>query len=150
MDVRCKMKCTSITKTGDPQKPYIRIELGAVCSQDPESENRSFASATPTASMALSIDPGRPAAAAFELGGEYLITLTPCGVPERKFLKDGTPASVGPVIVCRRDGSEEAPALWDGRNFALKIDGEATVEGWGFEKIMAAGYTHWRYLRDGE
>lgn len=151
MDVVCKMKCTSVSKTGDPTKPYIRIELGAVCSMDPESENRSFANATPTASMALSIDPGRPAAAAFELGGEYLITLRPCGVPARVYLKDSMPPADSVIVLSKRDGSGETTAVWkDQRTLTVKVDGEEISCGWGFEKIMAAGFTHWRYLRDGE
>jgi hypothetical protein len=151
MNVVAKMKCTEVAKSGDAKHPFVRIQLGAVCSQDPESENRSFANATPTASMQMSIDPGRPAAVAFEVGAEYLVTLSPVGVPARTYLKDSMPPTECDIVIMSRDELQFAKAHWTPHSsLTATINGQEISQGWGFEKFLAFGFTHWRYLREGE
>ena len=151
MTVRAKMKVTQITKSGDPKKPYVKVDLGAVYSSDPESENRSFANATPTASVSISIDAGRPAAEAFELGGEYYVDFIPCGVPERFFIADVQPQGGElDVILSKRDGSGEIRAHYKPSILSATIDGTLIEESWRYEKFIAAGYGYWRYLRESE
>lgn len=155
MNVVARMKCNTVTKMGDPKHPQMQIQLGAVYSSDPESPNRSFAAATPSGSLTLSIDAGRPAASAFTLGGEYEIEIRPLGVPERMYLCDSTPpySSSDPycAVVCSRDGKRELSATYlQGKWTVSHLEAEPVVEGHPFKKLMDAGFTHWRHLRDGE
>lgn len=148
MQVRAKMKCTTITKSGDAKHPTVRVELGAVYSNDPESENRSFASATPSASVSISIDAGRPAAQAFELGGEYYVDFIPVGVPERQYIKDSIWYAVtGDIVISARDGSNATSAKWDSEKRRVTV-GE--VEYSDMDRLLKDGFSHWRYPRDGE
>lgn len=151
--VRAKMRCNTVQTTGSERHPNRNIQLGAVFSNDPQSENKSFANATPSGSVMLNIDPGRPAADAFELGAEYYVDFIPCGIPERRYIGDGIDPLEAAVMVTNRDGSLEAKATYDGKsnNLSVEINGELfTGSPYGCEKLRQAGYTHWRYLRDGE
>lgn len=155
MNVLARMKCNSITRTGDPKHPQMSIQLGAVYSSDPESPNRSFAAATPSGSLTLSIDAGRPAASAFDLGGEYEIEIRALGVPERMYLCDGSPPynATEPygAFVCSRDGKLELSATYlQGKWTVANLEAEPVTEGHPFKKLMDAGFTHWRHPRDGE
>lgn len=150
--VRAKMKVNTITQSGDPKHPQVNVQLGAVYSNDPESENRSFANATPSASVQISIDAGRPAAKAFELGCEYYVDFIRVGVPELKYIKDGGfPPAECDVVLSTRDGTKEVRARWKPSIITATIDGvEITDNQWTPDKFNALGFTHWRALRDGE
>lgn len=141
MKVRAKMVCNSITKTGSPQKPNISVQLGAVYSADPESENKSFAAATPSANLTLNIDAGMPAASAFELGGHYYVDLIPCGVPERVYVKDNYPAySVeSEVVLSSRDKSVQRVGKFKEGSWFL--DGERLSN----DGLIAKGLEFWQY-----
>lgn len=152
MQVRAKMRCNSITKTGhDPKKPQVQVQLGAVYSNDPESENRSFANATPSASVNLSIDAGLPAAAAFEHGREYYVDFTPVGGEIRFYLGDYmNPVDNSEVIVESRDGSKKMAAVHDPKRTANRPWHAGDDCFTGQELIEKMGVTHWRHKRDGE
>lgn len=151
--VRAKMKCNTVQTTGSERHPNRNIQLGAVYSNDPESENRSFASATPSASVMLNIDPGRPAAHAFELGAEYYVDFTPCGVPTYRYIGDGIDALETRVMVCSRGGTVEVLAEYDGKTNKLTFtygDFSFDASPYNNQALKDAGFTHWRYLREGE
>lgn len=150
MKVVAKMKVNSITQTGDAKKPCVQVQLGAVYSNDPESENRSFASATPTASVNMTIDAGRPAAQAFHLAEEFFVTFESAGVPDRKYLTDGMPPDECDIVISNREGNAEQRAHFKPNILSAVIANEKIEASWGFEKFISLGYTHWRYLRDGE
>ena len=137
MTVRAKMKCTSITKTGDAKKPQVQVKLGAVYSNDPESENRSFANATPSGELSVNIDAGRPAAESFELGCEYYIDITPVGIPERTFLKDYYQVPHGKYILESRDKSKQIPAEYTSQGWF--VDGKQVTD---YDKL---GVEFWRH-----
>lgn len=146
MNVRAKMRVTSITQSGDAKKPYVQVQLGAVYSSDPESENRSFANATPTAELKMSIDAGRPAARAFELQQEFYVDLTPIGIPERTYLGDYGFVD-GNVIVESRDKSASKKVGYvSNRGQLIELDGTPT----SVEKLKAEGFEFWRHPKDGE
>ena len=149
--VRAKMRCNSVTKTGSERHPNVNVQLGAVFSNDPESENRSFAQATPSASVSINIDPGRAAASSFELGGEYYVDFTPCGIPERRYIGDGIAAMAEVVVLTDREGTKFLPATYDGRTNVLivEIDGVTyTGSPYGLEILKTYGYTHWMYSEE--
>src|SRR2546423_3534358 len=144
MTVRAKMKCTSITKTGDAKKPQMQVKLGAVYSNDPESENRSFANATPSGELSMNIDAGRPAAEAFELGCEYYVDITPIGVPERTFLKDYYQVPLGRYMLESRDKSKSVPAEYTSQGWI--VNGKQAHD---FDKLKSeTGVEFWRHLRE--
>ncbi len=144
MTVRAKMKVTSITKGGDARKPYVQVKLGAVYSSDPQSENRSFACATPSGELSLNIDSGRPAADAFELGGEYYVDVTPCGVPERVYLGDyGMPNAE--LVVEARDKSKTARIRYENGRLYDGAGVETNVQ-----TLLKDGFEFWRHLKEGE
>lgn len=145
MTVRAKMKVMHITKTGDAKKPSVQVKLGAVYSNDPESENRSFANATPSGELSLNIDAGRPAASYFELGGEYYIDVTAIGVPERFYLGDHYNVPHGEYMLESRDKSKSAKVTYGARGWV--VDGKETYQ---VEKFKEMGFEFWRHLRDGE
>lgn len=68
--VRAKMACTELaTYSGGG----VKVKLGAVYSNDPNSENRAFSDATPSGSCEMMIQGGRPAIKLFEAGAEYFL-----------------------------------------------------------------------------
>ncbi len=70
MTVRAKMACTELsTYSGGG----VKVKLGAVYSNDPNSENRAFSDATPSGSCEMMIQGGRPAIKLFEAGAEYYV-----------------------------------------------------------------------------
>ncbi|SRR5258706_7767624 len=142
MTVRAKMKCNSITKTGDAKKPQVNVKLGAVYSNDPESENRSFANATPSGELSLNIDAGRPAAEAFELGGEYYIDITAVGVPERTYLGDYYQVPHGRYILESRDKTKQIPGEYGPQGWL--------VDGKQIRDFKELGVEFWRHLKEGE
>ena len=150
--VRAKMVCNSITKSGSERYPNVSINLGAVYSNDPESENRSFATATPSASLTLNIDPGRTAALFFEQGAEYYVDLIPCGIPERRYLKDGLPPVESNMVLSDRDGDNPIPVKWkkDERNNwimeGLELVGSPYADN-DKNVFLLAGLTHWSYAK---
>lgn len=146
MQVRAKMRVNSITKSGDAKKPQVQVKLGAVYSNDPESENRSFANATPSGELSLNIDAGRPAAAAFELQGEYYIDITPVGVPERFYLGDYYQVPGGEFILESRDKSNQVRATFDPSRSSWKIQGEEKRH----DHLKELGLEFWRHPREGE
>lgn len=69
MTVRAKMRCHNIqTANGN-----VAVQMGAVYSADPESENKKFSDYTPSASVMLNIQQDKPAAKMFEVGKEYYV-----------------------------------------------------------------------------
>lgn len=71
--VRAKMACTELaTYSGGG----VKVKLGAVYSNDPNSENRAFSDATPSGSCEMMIQGGRPAIKLFEAGAEYFLDFT--------------------------------------------------------------------------
>jgi hypothetical protein len=73
MTVRAKMQCHEVTSF---QGGNIRVRLGAVYSNDPNSENRAFADATPQGSVEMHIQGNKPAAKMFEAGKHYYVDFT--------------------------------------------------------------------------
>jgi hypothetical protein len=71
MRVRAKMKCDRVTDEG-----WAKI---AKCSAiyGTEGENKDFADATPSGSLELTINRGRPAADVFKPGQEFYVDITP-------------------------------------------------------------------------
>lgn len=70
--VRAKMYCGGkYDVTGG-----VQIHLTAVYSNDPNSENKAFSDATPSAEMTMFIAGGKPAADLFEAGKEYYLDFT--------------------------------------------------------------------------
>lgn len=145
MQVRAKMRVTSITTSGDAKKPNVVVKLGAVYSSDPQSENKSFANATPSGSCELSIDAGRPAASAFHQGEEFYVDLTPIGVPERTYLGDYGFVP-GDVIVESRDKSQSKKIRYTTEHRHFELDGTPTT----VDKLKAEGFEFWRHPKDGE
>jgi hypothetical protein len=145
MQVKAKMRVTSITKTGDAKKPQVSVQLGAVYSSDPQSENRSFANATPSGSLNLCIDAGKPAADAFAQGEEWYVDLTRIGVPERTYVKDWGFVP-GEVVVESRDKSKSKKISYTTQNQLVDVDGQVTTP----EKLVADGFEFWRHPREGE
>lgn len=145
MEVRAKMRVMSVTKSGDARKPQVSVQLGAVYSSDPESENKSFANATPTGSLQMSIDAGKPASACFAQGQEWYVDLTLLGVPERTYVKDWGFVP-GDVIVESRDKSKSKKIKYTTTSTLLDVDGQVTTP----EKLAADGYEFWRHPKDGE
>lgn len=149
--VRAKMKCNSVGKTGGERYPSMNVQLGAVYSNDPLSENRVFANATPSASVNMNIDPGRPAASAFQLEGEYYVDFTPLEVQEYKFLRDGLlpPPVPTTIILSTRDHSDQKVAYFDPKDNTVSYwDGGERVKESPYNensRLSQLGYTHWRY-----
>jgi len=73
--VRAKMRCNHVGAAAYGNQTVIR--LNAVYSTDPNSENKIFTDATPSADVQLNIDASKPAATAFEIGKEYYVDFTP-------------------------------------------------------------------------
>lgn len=145
--VRAKMRCNSVTKSGSKEHPSMNVQLGAVYSCDPDSENRSFASATPSGSVSLNIDAGRPAAHAFELGSEYYVDFIPLGQQVIKYVRDGFPVMPLDVVLVKRDGSDPIPAriTAQGEIDAVLDGADVKENAWSGKVFFEAGYTHWRY-----
>lgn len=148
--VRAKMKVQSINKSGSPQYPQVSVNLGAVYSNDPESENRSFASATPSASVTLNIDAGRPAANGFELGQEFYVDFIPLEIPTRWYIGDNYPVNDCDVVLENRDGSQQVTAGFTKESPRYSVtfikDGETVCVSMGPD-LVKLGWTHWKYVK---
>lgn len=70
MTVRAKMSCNMIEQYAGGG---VKIRMGAVYSSDPNSENRAFSDATPSGSVEMMIQGGRPAIKLFEPGEFYYV-----------------------------------------------------------------------------
>lgn len=145
MSIRAKMKVMSVLKTGDAKKPQVNVQLGAVYSSDPESENRSFANATPSGSVQLSIDAGRPAADGWVQGQEYYVDLTLIGVPERTYLGDYSFVP-GELIVESRDKTKTKKMRYTTGHRLEELDGIGKDN----QALYAEGFEFWRHVKDGE
>lgn len=73
MTVRAKMSCNMIEQYSGGG---VKVRLGAVYSSDINSENRAFSDATPSGSVEMMIQGGRPAIKLFEPGADYYIDFT--------------------------------------------------------------------------
>lgn len=148
MTVRAKMKVHSVQQTGSKDYPNVNVQLGAVYSNDPESENRSFASATPSASININIDAGCPAAQAFELGQEFYVDFIPLDVPTRWYIGDGYPPVDCDIILEDREGGNQTSARFTKEDpyysVTYLVDGESVSKKMNSELIQL-GWTHWRY-----
>lgn len=145
--VIAKMRCNGVAMTGSPKWPSVNVQLGAVYSNDPESENRAFSNATPSASVNINIDPGRPAAHAFELGSDYYVYFVKLGEQRVKYLRDGVSPMSCEIFLCHRDGSDPIPAQYDSKDCTLKfdLDGKPWHVGYGSPDLANMGYTHFYF-----
>lgn len=78
--IRAKFVCHSVQDHSDQnqKKTGESVQLSAVYSSDPNSENKAWAEATPSGSLSMHINnPG--AFGAFEQGREYFLDFTPAG-----------------------------------------------------------------------
>lgn len=74
--VRAKFSCVSILE--QPHDPeLVNIQLSAVASADPNSENARYWKATPSGTITLGVV-NRSAVSAFEVGAEYYVDFTRC------------------------------------------------------------------------
>lgn len=74
MTVRAKFQCNAKMPTyGDDTV----IHMNAVYSSDPNSENKVFCDATPSATMQMQITKGKAAAEFFEIGQQYYVDFSP-------------------------------------------------------------------------
>lgn len=150
MRVRAKMRVNSVTTLGsDAKKPQVQVQMGAVYSQDPRSENKSFAEYTPSASLMLNIDAGRPAADVFKHGQECYVDVTVLGVPERTFLKDNVPVDQRVRVALETVEGAVTMASFDKTAYPKQwtVDGEEISTA---DELIARGLCYWRYARDGE
>jgi hypothetical protein len=144
------MRVNEVTFCGsDAKKPQVRVQMGAVYSQDPNSENKSFAQYTPSASLTMNIDAGRPAADVFKHGQEVYVDLTVIGVPERTYIKDAVPTDEKCRVVLE---TVEGKAIFAGFNKESyprqwTVDGEEITT---VDLLIERGFCYWRYLKDGE
>lgn len=149
MKVRAKMKVNEVTVCGaDPKKPQVRVQMGAVYSQDPNSENKSFAEYTPSASLQLNIDAGRPAADVFKHGQEVYVDVTVIGVPERTYLKDNPPVPQRCTVILEdKDGEQKLLATFDKATYPKQwtVDGEEITTA---DELIARGICYWRYTAE--
>jgi hypothetical protein len=149
MTVRAKMKVQSIQKSGSEKYPNVNVQLGAVYSNDPESENRSFASATPSASISINIDAGRPAAQAFQLGQEFYVDFTPLEVLTRWYIGDQYPEVDSDIILEDREGNNQVEARFTKENPRYSVTfthaGELLTKVFSGDTLVPMGWTHWRY-----
>ncbi len=74
MNIIAKMHCEAVVKDENPHWPNEQVRLRAVYSDSPE--NKTFAAATPSATVELNIS-NPEAFGAFEEGREYYIKFTP-------------------------------------------------------------------------
>lgn len=72
--VRAKMVCNHVGAAAYGSTTVVM--LNAVYSDDPNSENKAFCDATPSAHIQLNIDADKPAAKAFEVGKQYYVDFT--------------------------------------------------------------------------
>jgi hypothetical protein len=142
------MRVTHVATTGDAKKPQTQVKLGAVYSNDPESENRSFAQATPSAEVSMNIDAGRPAAQSFVLGMEFYVDFIPVGIPERTYLKDYYQVPHGEYILETRDRSASVRAVYGDKGWV--IDGKQVHDWDKLAAEMGVKLEFWRHLREGE
>lgn len=154
--VRAKMRVNEVKLCGaDAKKPQIAIQCGAVYSQDPHSENKSFAIYTPSASLTLNIDAGAPAAAVFKEshGKEIYVDVTVLEVPARTYLKDAVPAGEAKQVVMVE--------TVDGTTCRAEFNRDHNAKPWTtFElgglvhrtqsEMLDAGWEYWRYPNEGE
>ncbi len=76
--IRAKFKVTSkIPCWGD----QVVVNLSAVYSNDPNSENKAFTDATPSGEIKIWISDGKAAAEAFEMGKDYYVDFIPVPSP---------------------------------------------------------------------
>lgn len=158
--IRAKMTCHSLTLTGSERFPNRNVRLGAVYSNDPDSENRSFAAATPSGELMLNIDAGRPAAGAFEHGGEYYVDITPVGVPTYRYIWDGVPPLAKYIVLCTNsDGDGATPAImqeegnkvsWVDDTTDLMTSAATWRQKGDPDALRNTAFTHWRYPLDEE
>lgn len=73
MQVRAKMKCGNKITNADGS---TSLTFYAVYSTDPDSENKAFSDATPTASVSMTIAKGKPAADFFVADEQYYVDFT--------------------------------------------------------------------------
>lgn len=78
MNIKAKLRCSRVTV--NPATEYSstseNVQLDAVYSEDPSSENYSFSTATPSAILTMHIS-NPDALGAFEEGKEYYLDFTP-------------------------------------------------------------------------
>jgi hypothetical protein len=74
--VRAKVRCNSKSPSSGPGTS-TSLSFGGVYSSEPGSENKAFSDATPSLSLSMSIDHGKPAADLFEQGKDYYLDFSP-------------------------------------------------------------------------
>lgn len=85
----CKMNVNSIKDVGSS----VRVEMGAVYSSRPDSENKSFSEATPSAFFSMDISKNAPASKApwLKPGAQVYIRLSLADIPEWNWSSDSMP-----------------------------------------------------------
>lgn len=87
--VVCKMNINSIKDVGSS----VRVEMGAVYSSRPDSENKSFSDSTPSAFFSMDISKNAPASKApwLKPGAQVYVRLSLADVPEWNWSGDRMP-----------------------------------------------------------
>jgi hypothetical protein len=101
--VRCKLSVNAMRDVGS----CIQFEMGAVYSSRPDSENKSFSEATPSAYFSMNISKSAPASLAPFLhpGAEVYVDLSLADIPEWNWGPDRYP-EVGRKVEIRVDNLE--------------------------------------------
>lgn len=102
--VRAKMVVQSISVAKDGS---TNIQMTAVYSNDPNSENKAFSDATPAASFSMTIAKDKPAAKMFVQGEEYFVDFKPCKQAAEPVAETQQPA-LSPEVMERRRLAREA------------------------------------------
>lgn len=91
MSVIARFKVHSIQDHGGT----VQVSAGAVYSNDPDSRNRSFADATPSAHLSIQISKGRPAIDFFKMNQVIEVTMDEVPADEWQYLQDAPPYPLG-------------------------------------------------------
>lgn len=118
--IRCKMNINSVKDYGGA----VRVEMGAVYSSRPDSENKSFATATPSAFFSMDIAKAAPAASApwLQPGAQVYVDLQLADIPEWNWIGDRYPEA-GRKVEIRIESGPEAGQTVTGI-FERKVDPE--------------------------
>lgn len=157
--VRCKMNVNSLKDVG----ASVRVELGAVYSSRPDSENKSFSDSTPCAFFSIDISKSAPASKTPWLvpGAQVYVDLQLADVPEWNWSRDRMPDEgkrieirVGTLTGESRTGtfvreSDEEFVRVSGNTYGypkLKLDGEEGTRFNLYSNTHNWMAYYWKYL----
>lgn len=145
--VEARFQCNSVSVSGaDSKFPMKQVQLGAIYTNDPESPNRSFARATPSGTLQLSIDPALPASEFFKHGHKYRITIEEIPFDPRTYIGDAYPVDGKPIIYVSRDGQQTARGQWSQAAGKFVVhDEENLSSNFTAAELQAAGLNFWMY-----